>query len=146
MKDITIEQIDNVRNRANVGYKESKETLEKFDGDIIESILYLEGEKKLRSDIKMVNTTVFSKCKAIIEKLNNISIEIYKDGKTALKVPSTVAIVASVIGLPVVILGLILAIFTGHRIKLENSNGSYSEINEKLDIVTDKAQDFTKKL
>jgi hypothetical protein len=146
MREITIEQIDNVRNRANVGYKEAKETLEKFDGDIIASILYLEDQKKLRSDIKMVNTTFFSKCKEIVDKLNNISIEIYKDGKTALKVPSTVAIVAAIVGLPVVVLGLILAVFTGHRIKLENKNGSFSEINENIDIVTDKVKDFSKKI
>ncbi|MGL4911165.1 MAG: DUF4342 domain-containing protein [Romboutsia sp.] len=114
--------------------------------DIIESILYLEEQKKLRADITMVNSTVWDKCKEVVEKLNNIKIEISKDGKTALRVPSTVAIIAGIIGMPVVIVGLVLTVFTGHKIRFENENGSFSEINDKMDIVTEKAHDFTTKL
>lgn len=144
MREITIEQIDNVRSRANVGYKEAKETLEKFDGDIIASILYLEEQKKLRADMKIIDSTVFVKCKEVVDKLNNIKIEISKNGKTALRVPSTVAIIAGIIGMPVVIVGLALAIFTGHKIRVENENGTFSDINDKLDIATEKFHDFTK--
>ncbi len=94
----------------------------------------------------MVDTTFFSKCKDIVDKLNNISIEVYKDNKTALKVPSTAAIIAAIVGLPLVVIGLILAACSGYRIKLENKNGNFSDINENLDIVTDKVKDFSKKV
>lgn len=45
-----------------------------------------------------------------------------------------------------VVLGLVLTVFTGHRIKLKNKNGNFGEINEKLDTVIEKAQDFSKKI
>ena len=40
MVEINIEQIDAVRQRTNVGYKEAKEVLEKFDGNVVDAILY----------------------------------------------------------------------------------------------------------
>lgn len=43
---ISIEQIDLLRKRANVGYKEAKEALEKCNGDIVEALSYLEEQNK----------------------------------------------------------------------------------------------------
>lgn len=145
MSKITIEQIDTVKTRANVGYKEAKEILEKFDGDVVQSILYLEEENKIKSEIKIANTSYFKKAKNLVYKLNRITIEIYKKDKTVLRIPMSLAIVFSIIGLPAVIVGLLIAIFTGYKIKIENSNGEGYEINEKLDKVSDKAVDLAKK-
>ncbi|MEG0843165.1 MAG: DUF4342 domain-containing protein [Romboutsia sp.] len=145
MNKITMEQIDTVKNRANVGYKEAKEILEKFDGDVVQSILYLEEQNKIKSDIKIANTTYFKKAKSLVYKLNKINVEIYKKEKTVLKIPMSLAILFSIIGLPAVAVGLVIAIFTGHRIKIENSNGEGYEINEKLDIVAEKAVNLAKK-
>lgn len=145
MSKITIEQIDTVKTRANVGYKEAKEILEKFDGDVVQSILYLEEENKIKSDIKIANTSYFKKAKNLVSKLNKITVEIYKKEKTVLRIPMSLAIVFSIIGLPAVIVGLVIAIFTGHRIKIENSNGEGYEINETLDKVSDRAVDLAKK-
>lgn len=63
------------------------------------------------------------------------------DASHGLRIP-----IAAIVGLPVVVLGLVLTVFTGHRIKLKNKNGNFSEINEKLDTVIEKAQDFSKKI
>lgn len=145
MSKITIEQIDTVKTRANVGYKEAKEILEKFDGDVVQAILYLEEENKIKSDIKLANTSYFKKAKSLVSKLNKITVEIYKKQNTVLRIPMSLAIVFSIIGLPAVLVGLVIAIFTGHRIKIENSNGEGYEINETLDKVSDKAVDLAKK-
>ncbi len=37
--NVSLEQIDLLRKRANVSYEEAKEVLEKFDGDIIEALV-----------------------------------------------------------------------------------------------------------
>lgn len=145
MSKITIEQIDTVKTRANVGYKEAKEILEKFDGDVVQAILYLEEENKIKSEIKIANTSYFKKAKNLVSKLNKIIVEIYKNEKTVLRIPMSLAIIFCIIGLPAVIVGLVLSIFTGHRIKIENSNGEGYEINETLDKVSDKALDLAKK-
>lgn len=145
MSKITIEQIDTVKTRANVGYKEAKEILEKFDGDVVQSILSLEEENKIKSEIKIANTSYFKKAKSLVYKLNRITVEIHKKDKTVLRIPMSLAIVFSIIGLPAVIVGVLIAIFTGHKIKIENSNGEGYEINETLDKVSDKAVDLAKK-
>ena len=75
---ITMEQIDIVKTRANVGYKEAKEILEKFDGDVVEAILYLEEQSKIKSDVKIANTTYFKKAENLVYKLNRTHVEIYK--------------------------------------------------------------------
>lgn len=135
MIEITIEQIDSVRNRANVGYKEAKEVLEKFDGDIIQAILYLEEEKKVKPDLKRTSSTLFGKMKDVLNKLNNINIEMYKDEKTILNVPSTVLIIACIIGLPFVIAGGVIAVFTGHKIKIHNNNKDFDDVKDVIEIV-----------
>ena len=142
---ITIEQIDAVKARANVGYKEAKEVLEKFDGDVVEAILYLEEQSKIKSDVKIANTTYFKKVKNLVHKLNRTHVEIYKKERTVLRIPMSLGIVFSIIGLPIVITGLVVSILTGHRIKIENSNGEGYEINQTLDKVADKANDLAKK-
>ena len=142
---ITMEQIDAVKTRANVGYKEAKEILEKFDGDVVEAILYLEEQSKIKSDVKIANTTYFKKAKNLVYKLNRMHVEIYKKERTVLRIPMSLGIVFSIIGLPIVITGLVAAILTGHRIKIENSNGEGYEINQTLDKVADKANDLAKK-
>ncbi len=43
---VTLEQIDELRNRVNVSYEEAKSTLEKNDGDLIKSIIELERKKE----------------------------------------------------------------------------------------------------
>lgn len=43
---VTLEQIDELRNRVNVSYEEAKKTLEKNDGDLIKSIIELEKKKE----------------------------------------------------------------------------------------------------
>ncbi|WP_434796392.1 DUF4342 domain-containing protein [Terrisporobacter vanillatitrophus] len=137
MIEITMEQIDSVRNRANVGYKEAKAVLEKFDGDIIEAILYLEEEQKVKPDLKRTSSTLFGKMKDIFNKLNNIDIEIYKNEKTILNMPSTVLIVACIIALPFVIAGGVIAVFTGYKIKIHNNNKdeNFTDVKDVIEIV-----------
>ncbi|WP_369702635.1 UBA domain-containing protein [Clostridium moutaii] len=45
---ISIEQIDSLRKRANVNYKKAKEELEKCNGDLVEALLYLEEQNKIK--------------------------------------------------------------------------------------------------
>ena len=140
MIEITIEQIDSVRSRANVGYKEAKEVLEKFDGDIVQAILYLEEEKKMKPDIKRTGSTIFEKAKNIFNKLNNINIEIYKKEKTILNIPSTIVIIALIVAFPFVAVGSAIAILTGYKIRIHNDNKNKDvvKVNDIVEIVDEK--------
>lgn len=40
---IPLEKIDQLRERAGIGYREAKQILEQADGDLLEALIYLEG-------------------------------------------------------------------------------------------------------
>lgn len=145
MEKITMEQIDAVKTRANVGYKEAKDVLEKFDGDVVASILYLEEMNKTKSEDKFTDSEYFKKGKSLINKLNNIDVVVYKENKVALDIPVSLGIVLTVVGLPAVGIGAATAILTGQKIKINNLSGDDSKINASLDKVVVKANDFAKK-
>ncbi|GKT27164.1 DUF4342 domain-containing protein, partial [Aduncisulcus paluster] len=45
---INLEKIDLLKERANVGYKEAKEALEQCDGDLVEALIWLEENEKIK--------------------------------------------------------------------------------------------------
>ena len=145
MENITMEQIDAVKTRANVGYKEAKAVLEKFDGDVVAAILYLEEENKTKSDFKEDTSKYYKKGKSVIKRLNQIDVKIYKKDKVALNIPATVAIVITIAGPHIAIGGVILSVVTGYKIKINNLNGKEHQINEVLDKASTRANEFAQK-
>jgi len=47
---VNLEQIEALRERANVSYGEAKEALEVCDGDLVEALIYLEKNNKIKSE------------------------------------------------------------------------------------------------
>lgn len=45
---VTLEQVEKLRERANISYDEAKEALEKTNGDILEAIINLEKENRIK--------------------------------------------------------------------------------------------------
>ncbi|MGL6106915.1 DUF4342 domain-containing protein [Romboutsia sp.] len=145
MEKITMEQIDAVKTRANVGYKEAKEVLEKFGGDVVAAILYLENENKTKTDIKEDSSRYYTKGKGVIKRLNEIEIKVYKKEKIALNIPASLAIVSTVFAPHITIGGLVVSIFTGYKIKIENLKDKESQINQVLYNASTKANEFAQK-
>ena len=137
---ITLEQIDIIRKRANVNYKEAKEALEKFDGNMVEALAYLEEQEKIRPEKAISNSSFFKDIKAFVAKLNNINFIISKDGKTVLNISSLLALILGILTLPVSLAIILLLVITHHKIRLERNNGEECGINDKIDKIS---KDFT---
>ncbi|MFL0197058.1 DUF4342 domain-containing protein [Clostridium sp. WILCCON 0269] len=134
---VTIEQIDLLRKRANVGYKEAKEALEKCNGDVVEALSYLEEQNKIKPEQEPFKSSTFvRKVKNLISKANKIRLVISKDEKTILNLPSTLAVAFVVFAMPVVIVSLIITLVTGCKIRFHKENGENCSINNKIDKVT----------
>lgn len=103
---VTLEQIDELRNRVNVSYEEAKSTLEKNDGDLIKSIIELEKKKGRRHE-KHGSFTAFAN-KLLALKMSVKS----KEGNTVLNMPLLVVLLAFIMAFWVVIFGLVLAVLT----------------------------------
>lgn len=144
---ISIEQIDLLRKRANVGYKEAKEALEKCNGDIVEALAYLEEQNKIKPERECLKDSTFiKKIKNLISKANKIKLVVSKDDKTILNLPSTLAVLFSIFAMPVAITALIIALFTSCKIRFKKDSGEECDINSKIDKVTNAVSNVANKL
>lgn len=135
--EITLEQIDLLRRRANISYKEAKEVLEKCNGDIVEALAYLEEQEKIKPEGGYVkNSPIINKSKEIISRSNKTDFVIYNNEKTILNIPLTIAIIIGAFTLPFSIPILLLLVITHHRIKLVKNNGENCSVNDKIDKVS----------
>lgn len=145
--EITLEQIDLLRKRANINYKEAKEALENCNGNMIEALAYLEEHGQLKPEIKPFRTSsFFKKIKNIILKLNKTYLVISKNNKTILNVSLIVAIFFSVLSIHLPIVAIILTLITGCKIKLKKNNGDEYGINSEIEKISDTVGVFTNKV
>ena len=134
---LTLEMIDEVIMRTNCTYKEAKEVLLETEGDVIEAIINLESrggrKERVAESFDSVTTDLTDKLKKLLEKgdVNRITIE--KHGKVIMDIPVTAGIVGAVIFAPAVITSLIVALGTGHSVKIIKENGEIIDFKEYTD-------------
>lgn len=145
--NISLEQIELLRKKADIGYKEAKETLEKFNGDMVEALAYLEEQKKLKPEGSCIkNSSFFKKIKNLIAKGNKIKFVISKEKKTILNIPLTLGIVATIVCMPVVVATVVIALLTSCKIRFEKENSDYSNINDTMEKVSNAVTNVTSKI
>lgn len=145
--EITLEQIDLLRKRANVSYKEAKEALEKCGGNIVEALASLEEENKIKPEKDCCgHSSFFQKTKNIIGKLNRISFKISHDEKTILNIPLTIALILAIFAMPLSVAMLLLAMFTGCKIRFHKSNGEECSINKNIENISSTVNNLTNKV
>lgn len=132
--NITLEQIDTLRERANISYVEAKKALEKCNGDLVEALVYVEKNNKMRTVEKNngVNN-FFNVIGNIISKGNKMKFIIRNKEINLLNIPVTLAIIIGVFTMPISLFLLLAALFTNHRITIKNNNGNVYEVNDVFD-------------
>jgi len=144
---ISLEQIEALRERAHVSYEEAKDALEKCNGDIVEALVYLEKNNKIKEEkVNSKCSSLWDKFLALIRKGNNTKFVIKKKDREIISMPVTVTIIATVIAPHFAVIGLIIALITGHRIKIEGKPGENMEINKTLNKVSDFVDNTKEKL
>jgi hypothetical protein len=135
---VRLENIDELRKRANVSYEEAKEALEMTNDDMLEALIYLEKQNKIKSASSTAEggRTLWDKIKAVIKKGNETKLVIHKREFTVISLPVTAAVIITIIAPYLTVIGLIIALLTGHRIKFEGKHGNLSNINQTLDKVS----------
>jgi len=147
--NINLEQIDELRKRTNASYGDAKKALEECNGDIVEALIYLEKEKKIKPEETegVDHLSNFIKAvKKIVKKGNETKFIIRKKDSNVLTLPVTIVVIITVIAPYITVFGLILALLTGHRIKFQGKNGEDMKVNETLDKVSDSLVNIKKKL
>lgn len=156
MENITLEQVDVVRERCNVSYAQAKEALEACNGDVLEAIIYIEQNQKKENENSETKDNEYTfnaismeelknLIKGLIEKGNVTRIKIKKDHKEILDIPVNAGIAASVIAItipPILAAVVIAAIATQITIEVTKEDGSVEVINK---YVTQVANDVKNK-
>ncbi len=142
-----LEQIDLIRQRANVGYEEAKAALEKCNGDIVETLVLLEKENRTKPGKKPKDCSKFMNgVKEIIHKGNRTKLVIRGKNSDLVNLPLTVAVIVTIFATPVVIIGIPAALLTKHKIKIEKEDGEDTEINKVFDKMSTAVNSFTDRI
>lgn len=139
---VKVELIDELRKRANVSYEEAKEALEKCNGDLVEALIYLEKQNKVKAD---EGSSFFNTIKKLIKKGNATKFIIRKKDNIILSLPVTVALIVTVFAPHVTVVGIILALITGHRFRFKSEKGDNTKVNETLDKISNVVDTAKKK-
>ena len=127
MINITLEQIDSIMQRANVSYTEAKNALEQANGDMVEALLILEQNQKIKPTA-LPKQSCFKRFKAFVHKLNQSAFIMKKDDHTFINIPLGVAILLFIVCLPFSFVGIVVALALGIKMKVDGND----EIAEKF--------------
>ncbi|MDF2612470.1 MAG: hypothetical protein K0S71_256 [Clostridia bacterium] len=134
MGTITIEQIDLIMERANVTYSEAKAALEGTNGDVVEALLLLERDQKIKDKSSAhTGSKKGEKITSFIEKLNATSFIMRKRGRTFVDIPLSVAIILAACTFYISIIGLLLSLLFGIKIEFKGENDVAEKINSTID-------------
>ena len=160
--EITLEKVDQVRERTGVSYAKAKEALEHTNGSVLDAIILLESEMKNEnsSNDKMAgnNTTETIEefkvwLKELINKGNISRIRVSKDEKVLVDVPVNAGIAAGIISIiipPILAFVVVAAVVTQVTIEITKSDGNVEVVNKYItktvNDVKEKAADLTEKV
>lgn len=149
MKDITLEKVDQIRERTGVSYEIAKEALTINKGDLLEALIYIENNVVVpfaeTEKVKEENPEITGEekdetveefktwLKSVIEKGNISRIKIKKDDAVLVDVPVNAGIAAAVIAVilpPVLAFGVIAAVATKITIEITRCDGSVEVVNK----------------
>jgi gas vesicle protein len=146
MEEITLEKIDIIRHRAGLNYSEAKNMLEMNNGNVIDTLIYIEqNQKSFTQNISEASNELADTVKDIIKKGNVNRIKIKKDEKVLVDIPVNAGIAAGALGIfnPVLlVVGAVTAVASKVRIEIERPDGRIEVID---DIVKEKAENLKEK-
>ncbi len=146
MEEITLEKIDLIRERTGLSYSAAKEVLEKNNGNVVDTLIYIEqNQKSFTQNITDTSNELIDTVKDIVKKGNVNRIKIKKDKKTLIDIPVTAGVAAGALSLfypSLLIVGTVTAIISKISIEVERPNGDVEIIN---DIVKEKYEDVKQK-
>lgn len=152
---VTLEKVDEVRNRTGASYSEAKEALEFTGGDVLEAIIYIEqlrqsSPKKdsFADDLSDRGSEIIDKLKELVKKGQVTRILLQKDGNTVLDIPIVAGAVGALIFTGATVVGILAALATGCEMMIVKENDDIIDIREILEETADtvkvKAEDVMK--
>lgn len=171
---ITLEQVDKLREKANVSYDEAKAALEASNGDMLEALINLEKQGKVsppegggfyrsaggktdskenakasnnysnRESLADLVRKFVRFCCKLIHKGNINSIEVIKDGEVKTAFSITVLVVLALCFFWITIPLLIIGLFMGFRYRFNGPDLGKDSVNSAMDTAATAAENLKK--
>ncbi|TWH48824.1 DUF4342 domain-containing protein [Sporomusa sp. KB1] len=113
--DITLENIDLIRERTGISYREAKEALERNDGNVIDTLIELEDKSnsstKWTEEFSVRSTEVIDKVKELIREGNVNKIRVKHEGRVLADIPVALGAIGAVVLPQLAAVGVLVAVF-----------------------------------
>ena len=167
---ITLEQVDKLRERANVSFEEAKIALEQNNGDLLDALIWLERQGKTGStaggsystrgpEIPIPSCTKGEgpgaggkghwnpsweefkvKAKDLLQRSLDNTIQAEKNGKVLLSIPVLMGALLMLAGFWIVVPLMVLGLFCGYRYHFSGPDLGRDAVNSVMDRVTETAE------
>lgn len=144
---ISLELIEKLKEKVNISYADAKEALEKCNGDLVDALIYVEKENKIKAAPEEKKTSGFwDTIKRGVKRCNATRLVISKNDETILNISLTIFIILGLIATPFVLVLLLLLLFTGHKFRVKTAEFNEAKINKTFDDISDAASKVTDKV
>ncbi|NMC27663.1 MAG: DUF4342 domain-containing protein [Syntrophomonadaceae bacterium] len=145
---IDLEKIELLKERADVTYEEARDALEKCNGSLVEAIIYLEKSGKIKPPPRETQTATgfWATLNKYIKIGNETRLVVSKDGRVVTDLSLIIVLLLTIILPPLVLVLFLLAIFSGHNIRLEKPGSAEMPINKTFEDMTSAASKVTEQV
>ena len=96
--EITLEMVDQVRERTGASYEEAKAVLEAANGNVVDAIIAYEKENSVNIDVNEKINGLVEKLKAAVQKGNVNRIRVMRGDEELVNIPVNAGIAGGVLG------------------------------------------------
>ncbi|MBR1816723.1 MAG: DUF4342 domain-containing protein [Lachnospiraceae bacterium] len=166
-----LEKVEKLRQRADVSYEEAREALNECNGDLLDAMVYLEKQGKVKSPEQTAYTTdaeqqpKYADVPAVVREneqrsseesvgkkigrmfkkaakyLNDNHLKVEHNDKTIINVPLWVAVIALLAAWWILVILIIISLFCDYKYTIEGTGN-----NEEVNRVMEKASEFTEQV
>lgn len=144
---ITLEKIDQVRERTGLSYEEANKLLEENDGDVVKALIEAENHAKAYSEegFSSKGDQVMNKLKELVREGNVTKILVRKDDEIIMNIPINAGAIGVLLSPWLGAVGLTAALVAKCDIEVVKEDGEVVRISELTDKAVDKAKNVFKK-
>lgn len=117
-----LELVDLLRSRANVSYEDAKAALEACDYDVVEALIELEKNDKIRKNKRERACRHENNFKNFCKEVMNIKFLIKKKQDIVMNLPLVIVGLFALVTLPLFVIFIGLAIITGHKFQIKKGD------------------------
>jgi Flp pilus assembly protein TadB len=161
-----LKKIDILKERANVTYEEARIALEEADGNLVEALIKLEKEDRIRPKQKPQQARSERKerrehphqaerqahrdhrreeMRDAGDKLKKHRFVLHKDNQVFLDIPTWVALLVILVTMPFSLFALLLAIIVGYQMQIRSYTGKKYSVDQPIREVAQQVKDGLEK-